>query len=275
MQNIGALCSRRRVISVKAPKQFGMLFSFMLLVSVPVHAAEPETSDGGADALIKSLVLATLPREYENTKRWGSTKRQWDGLHVSFDGLRLDTKRRWKNVNHGTWTRYKAILVDPDRQLGIQTNHLRQVANQRVAFDLNIDAKLDLVGRLSEWRHGVQLYSFSAEADATVRLSITCEVGLKFDSTRFPPDVYLAPSATAAKLELHEFHLHAISDLHGPLVREFGEELHDILQDEISERQGKLVEKINRSLDKHSGKLRISLHDLTTGSWSAVVPAMP
>jgi hypothetical protein len=224
----------------------------------------PAEEVSGTDALIRSLLLATLPREYANTKKWNKTKPRWDGLHVSLDGLQIKTKRRWKEVNHGTWTRYNATLIDPEHQLAIRSENLRQTIDGRVAFDLTVDAKLFLTGRLSEWRMGVQLYSLSAEADATVRLTMTCEAGLKFDSAKFPPDVAIAPKVTSAQLDLLVFNLHSISDADGPLVRKLGDGLHDVLQEELDERRTKLVEKINRAIDKHSGKLRLSVHDLTT-----------
>ena len=248
-----------------------ILCNAILTVPVMAQVEEPASASGGEDALIRSLVLATLPRDYENTKHWGETKPRWDGLHVSFDGLRIKTKRRWKDVNHGTWTRYKATLIDPEHQLVIQSDHLRQTAEQHVAFDVTVDAKLALSGRLSEWQLGVQLYSFSAEADATVRLSMTCEAKLAFDTAKFPPDVLFVPRVTAAQLDLREFNLHRISEADGPLVRSLGDGLQDILQDEIHERRSKLIEKINRTLEKQSGKLRLSLHDLTVGGWSKVV----
>ena len=241
-------------------------------------AADPEPSNGGgADALIRSLVLATLPREYENTKHWGQTKPRWDGLHVSLDGLRIKTKRKWQEVNHGTWTRYKATLVDPERQLQIHSGNMRQTEDQRVAFDLTVDAQLALSGRLSEWQLGVQLYSFSAEADATVRLTLTCETKLVFDTARFPPDVLLVPRVTNAELDLREFHLHRISEADGPLVRKLSHGLQDVLQDEINDRRQQLVDKINRTISKHSGKLRLSLHDLPLTGWAKTVsqPANP
>jgi hypothetical protein len=241
-----------------------------------LQATEPPS---GTDALIRSLLLTSLPREYENSKHWGQTKPRWDGLHISLDGLRLDTKRRWKEVNHGTWTRYQATLVDPERTLFIQSTNLRPVADRRVAFDVIVDAQLFVTGRLSEWVHGVQLYSFSAEADATVRLVMQCEVGLEFLATHFPPEVRLVPRVTAADLELRQFELRSISDAHGPLVRKLGDGLHDILQDEIRERREKLVSKINRAIAKPGRELRLSLHDfLSEGSgllFSGQPPVVP
>jgi hypothetical protein len=239
-----------------------VLVSFASSVPVAAQEASPEAS-GGADALVRSILLATLPREYENTKHWGQTQRRWDGLHVSFDGLRIKTKRRWKDVNHGTWTRYKATLIDPEHQLTIRSNGLRSTDQQRAAFDVTVHARMQLTGRLSEWVQGVQLYSFSAEADATVRLAMTCEAGLKFDTTKFPPDVLIEPRVTAAQLDLLQFNLHRISDADGPLVRKLGDELQGVLQDEINDRRSQLVVKINRAIAKRDDSLRLPLPDLS------------
>ena len=230
------------------------------------------TGPSGTDALIRSILLGNLPREYENAKNWGQTKRRWDGLHVSLDGLRVDTKRRWKEVNHGTWTRYRAWLIDPENSLQIHLTEARRAENQAAVFDLIVDARIGATGRLSEWNRGIQLYSFSADADGKVRLHVSCEMGLRLDATKLPPDVLLAPKVTNAKLDLLEFRLHRISDADGPLVREFGEELHDELNREIQDQRVKLVEKLNRALEKNRDHMRLSVRDLVAGGWEKLLP---
>jgi hypothetical protein len=229
-------------------------------------------SQSGTDALVRSLLIQNLPREYENSKNWGQTKRRWNGVDVSLDGLRLDTKRRWKDVNHGTWSRYRAWLIDPEHSLQIRFTDARQTANQATQVDLIIDAQIGATGRLSEWNRGVQLYSFSADADAQVRLQVSCEMGLKFDATKLPPDVLLAPKVIDAKLELLAFRLNRISQADGPLVRELGERLHGDLNREIEERRTKLVEKLNRAIEKNRDHLRLSVHDLVSSGWERFLP---
>jgi len=236
------------------------------VVDVAAEASATETSTTtkatGAHRLLRTLVLENVPPTYENTKRWGGTKRVWDGLHISLDGLRLKTKRRWKEANHGTWKRYRAWLIDPEEEFEIQIENMAATPEGKTAFDVVIDARLGAWGRLSEYALDVQLLSISAEADARVRMRATCEMSLRLDVTRFPPDVILEPKVVRADLKLVDFHLVRISDLDGPLVREFGEELHDVLQDEIADRQVKLVEKMNRQLKKHEDDLRLSVADL-------------
>ena len=230
----------------------------------------PDTS--GTDALVRSILLQNLPREYENSKEWGQTKRRWNGLDVSLDGLRIDTKRRWKEVNHGTWTRYRAWLIDPENSLQIHLNSAYRSANQPAAFDLIVDARIGATGRLSEWNRGLQLYSFSADAEGKIRLQVSCEMALQFDTTRVPPDLLLAPKVTDAKLDLLEFRLHRISEADGPVVHKLGDSLQDELNREIQERRTKLVEKLNRAIDKNRDHLRLSVHDLVASGWGKMLP---
>jgi len=233
----------------------------------------PPAAPAGAQRLLRTLVLEHIPPEYENTKRWGGTKRVWDGLHVSLDGLRLKTKRRWKEANHGTWKRYRAWLIDPEQEFQIEVQNMAAGADGKTTLDVVIDARLGVWGRLSEYALDVQLLSISAEAEAKVRMTVSCEVSLRLDVAKFPPDVILEPHVVGARLHLIDFDLVRISDANGPLVREFGEELHDVLQDEITHRQAKLVDKINRQLDKHEDDLRLSLSDLAASGLKQLRPS--
>jgi hypothetical protein len=257
------------VSTAQPPLQLiGPLESSTTLLPVPANPLSPS----GTDALVQTILLQNLPREYENAKKWGMTKRRWNGVDVSFDGLRLDTKRRWKEVNHGTWTRYRASLIDPEHSLKIHLSEARPAENQSAMFDVIVDAQVNATGRLSEWNRGVQLYSFSADADAQIRLQMSCEMTLQFDATKLPPDVILSPKVTDAKLELLAFRLNRISDADGPLVRKFGEELHNDINREIAEQRPKLVEKINRSIGKNREHLRLSVSDLIAGGWEKMLP---
>lgn len=216
----------------------------------------------GLSELIQDLAIAHLPHNYENTKHWGRTTEIWDGLRISRDGLRIKTKRRKKQANHGTWKRYNAWLVDPDHHLKIVLRDLQPQREGPVTFDLVIDAKLGAFGRLSEWRYDVQLYSFGANAEATVRLTLDCELGFAWKFTHFPPDLMLAPIVHDAQLELRDFRLIRVSDLSGPLIKKLGRSLHDDLQREVDAREGKLVRRINEQISKEQDRLRFSMYEI-------------
>lgn len=222
---------------------------------------------GSARELLRQLVIDAVPQRYENNKRWGQTKAVWDGVDVSFYRLRLKTKRKWREANHGTWKRYEARLIDPQRTFDVRVDNIRPTESDRIAFDIHVDARLGTFGRLSEWQRGVQLYSFGVDADATVRLAMTCEARLRLDFKHLVPDVVVEPEITAANLQLVDFDLKRISDLRGPGVRELGDSLRGVLQDEIDKRSPKLVAQANRQIEKKRDKLRLSVSDLAKDGW--------
>ena len=66
-----------------------------------------------ATQFVKGMVLLLLPQTYTDDDDWGRQKKIQSGLNVDLDGLKVKTSRRWKDVNHGTWQRVDATLVDP------------------------------------------------------------------------------------------------------------------------------------------------------------------
>src|SRR5688572_26507402 len=70
-----------------------------------------------------------LPLDYEDTRHWGKTKRVWDGLHVRREGLEIKTHRRWKDANHGTWTKYSVRAIDPQEKLQVTVANIRRLEN--------------------------------------------------------------------------------------------------------------------------------------------------
>jgi len=211
--------------------------------------------------LLTRIALANIPHTYEDEKEWGKTKEVWAGVKVWRDGFRIKTKRRKKEVNHGTWTRYQIRLADPERQFHVRLENVRKVTEGRIEFDAWLDAALKVSGRVSQWELGVQLISVSMEADARVRLRVRSNVGMELDPTKLPPDVGLAPIVTDAELQIVDFRLRRLSDLRGPLVKALSHRVREVLEDQIAKRRPALVKKINRQIDKNRDDLRLSLPD--------------
>jgi hypothetical protein len=219
------------------------------------------------DDLVTRIVLDNLPHEIVQDKDWGQTRQIWDGVHMRWEGSRLDTRRRWKTVNHGTWKRYEVRLIDPGQRFQVQVNTPRALEDGRVGIEAQVDAALDVFGRVAQWERGVQLFSMSAQATAVVRLRIDCSVAMKLDPSRFPPDVRFEPQVTSADLRLIEFRLNRISRAGGPLVRELSSAVRDFLDSKIADRRHQMVDRVNRQLDKHQDRLRLSVHDLLASQW--------
>jgi hypothetical protein len=210
--------------------------------------------------LVTAIVREQLPDKYEKSKNWGQTKRVWAGVKLERDGLRLETHRRYREVNDGPWQKYRIDLIQPEKHFHIELANIRQAEN-KVFCDVAVDAKLHAFGRHSQWERGVQLFSLSADATARVRLKAAVEVTTRIDATKIPPDLLLAPRVTSADLAILDFRLERVSDLSGPLVKSLSSTVREVLEDKLAEKREKLVEKMNKSLAKRQEKFRVSVAD--------------
>jgi hypothetical protein len=241
-------------------------------VAQPDAPAEAIEEDAAA-RLITTLVREFLPQQYENVRDWGGTKRVLDGWHIHRDGLQIKTKRRWKQANHGTWKMYRASLLNPDEHFHLTVGNIRRLESGSVAFDLYVDAWLSVMGRWSEWNRDVQLFSFSAEGVARVRLAMECEAAMRLDPTKLPPDLVLTPKVHAAELRLAEFRLDRISKVDGSLAEEIGRGIRDALAEKLADDGPKLAEKLNRQIAKNQDKLRLSFQDAVRSQWGKWIDA--
>lgn len=208
---------------------------------------------------VRWLCLMNLPPNVEDTRRWGKQRRVWDGVDVKLDGLRLDTKRRWKMANDGTWSRYLIEFVDPAKELQVDVKSFEvEPDGRKFKTSVWVVAPLKLFGRVNQFARDVQLISVSAKADAVVRMKVACEVEIKLLPVSFPPDVEFRPRVMDASIELLEFRVHEISQIHGEAAEWIGDGIREVLDRNLSEYGDKLVMKMNQSISKQQSKLRIS-----------------
>lgn len=207
------------------------------------------------------LIEDAIPAHYDKQKDWGKTKNITVGLDA--DGGKLH--RRKKPVNHGVWKHYQAWLVDPDQNLSVSLDNLRTLDGGRVGFTLVLSAKLDLWARAKIYQYGVHVIALEATGQTAFDLALDCEVGVQLKTNDGKSRVAIDPSVMDARLTLREFRLDRISDAHGPLVAELGEEVKKLVEAEL---QGpKLTAKLNRAIDKKRDRLEFSLTGLVNSSW--------
>ncbi len=228
--------------------------------------AEPFTPSAEFQDWMCGLVRAELPDHYEKKKNWGHQARALDGLSIQFDDGRLKTHRKYKQANDGSWQMYRVDLVDPEEKFDIRVANLRTLEDGRVGMQITAVASVKASGRQALWEKGVQIYSISAEADARVRLTAETAVATQLDPTKLPPDVYLKPEVTAAKVEILEFKLRRISDLDGPLIRTEPDGTAGARR-EAGRGQQEVVAKLNKAIDKQEKKLKLSAADLVKFNW--------
>jgi hypothetical protein len=211
-------------------------------------------------------VLAEVPREYENTKKWGGTKRIVSGLDWELDGLKVETRRQYREANHGSWSRYRLALRDTE-QFQTRLENLCDRGDNTASCDLVVQGNVDCFGRIAEWRRGVQLISLSAEGTARVTFQAHVETHFGLDLRGLPPDIVISPRVTTAELKVDDLRLTRVGQADGPLVRELSDVVERGLDDYLAEYRTKLVEKLNQQIEKKRDHLRIPLSQLTSSPW--------
>jgi hypothetical protein len=222
---------------------------------------------------ITKLVRDQLPDNYEKRKNWGHQAKSFDGVSIQLDDGRLKTHRKFADKNDGQWQMYRVKLREPDEQFDIKIANIKKLDGGKVGMEITAVAALEVFGRQSQWEHGIQVYSISAEADARVRLWARVEIATHMDFTRFPPDVSLDPEVTAAKFAIPDFRLRRIGDFSGPVVRSLSHTTREALEEKLADDNAKLVAKLNKSIDKQEKKLRLSLADIASSKFSGLLDA--
>ena len=223
-----------------------------------VSKALPRDGQKELNQLMTRMALKHIPHQFTEDKDWGKTDRRWDGVKVRREGLKIKTKRKWKEVNHGTWKKYSVQLRNPETEFQIELKNLREVSEGTAGFDLHFIAHLDIQARQSKWVKGVQLYSLSANGHARVRLVINMEMNMKLDFANLPPDFVLSPKATGADLIVDEFRIDRVGKVGGEIAQQVTRFARQKLDEKIVEKKKKLLDKINREIQENSDKLRLS-----------------
>lgn len=231
------------------------------------EALDSFTPTGESQALITDIVRDNIPHEYEKSKHWGNTKEVFAGWKVEREGLKIETRRRWKQVNDGTWQRYKISLIEPDKNFDVYVEKIQSLGNNQVAMTILVTAKLEAVGRSTHYESGVQMYSIGAEIDIDVRLRADVVLTLGLLPATFPPMITVKPEIKSADLELTRFKIRKVGALEGPVIRSLSSTVREIVEDKLADNRQNLIDKLNKSIVKKQDKLRFSLQDFLKTKW--------
>ena len=238
---------------------------------VSATASQPEPSAEDTQHLnefLTSLALEHMPHEFADDKDWGRQDERWDGVDIRRDGLKLRTHRKKKKVNHGTWQKYSASLIDPEHQFRIRIENATVLDDGSSKFDIACRARLKLDGRQSKWLKGVQLYSVGVDGHATVRLTTSVRLKTTLDFSHFPPDVIINPLITDAQIDIEDFRLDHVGKAGGEIAQQISRRVRKKLEQKAAEKEVNLVAKLNKKIDDNREKLRLSMHDSLVKQWS-------
>ena len=208
-----------------------------------------------------------LPHEYDGKKDWEKTKKVWAGVRLRRDGLRISTKRRWRELRHGRQTRYRVSFPGgPDSRPPVDAT-VRSVTLSAESeaekpswvIDCELATPLDFAARVERWNLGVQLYSVEISGHMKIRLSLRGRLSSYPDYSVLPPAIVIDPVVDSAELHLDEVNVDRVSKIGGEVAETWGEIAEKIVEEIFLEDiNGKLHAKLNKAIDKKRDRLRFS-----------------
>ena len=105
------------------------------------------------------------------------------------------------------------------------------------------------------------MISLSVNADATCKMTMSGTVQFQLNPLKLPPDVIIKPHVDRAVVELSYFRVRRISQIGGDFAKALGEGAQGVIDKKIEETNEKLVQKINKQIDKQQSKMVFSLQN--------------
>lgn len=255
---------KRAMADSRRAKRMRLIPSILLGLALALAATNldvaaqtaPASSAVSADKtaqIVAQMIADAIPREYDRKKDWGRTKGVTTGLRSSGNFFKFDIHRTKSTVNDGVWKHYRATMIEPEKNLLVRIEKLRSLEAGKIAFTLFTTTKLRGWGRAKVYEHGVHLIALEAEADAKVSLRLDCEIALEMAPAAFLTGIAVRPQVTVARMSLDEFKLTRVSNVSGPIVRELGDGIKGLIEDELN--GPKLAAKLNRLIEKRRARL--------------------
>jgi hypothetical protein len=221
---------------------------------------------------LASIGLRHVPQKFDGKKHWGDTKKIWAGVDVDLEDGKLKTHRRYRDVEHGRWMHYEVSLPE----LGLVLDKsvwINRATNSEFADDgpvphkrgcLRIDATVITPAtyqvRIQRWNYGVRMSSVTVTGRLNLRLDTLADVRIDPDYSEVPPAIQITPRILSAKISIDQFEVERVSRIGGDVAELWGDIVKELFLERLVDAQNdKLVEKLNRGIDKNRDDLRVSM----------------
>ncbi|MFG0261782.1 MAG: hypothetical protein ACF788_05265 [Novipirellula sp. JB048] len=210
---------------------------------------------------LATRAMQAVPDVYHGEQNWGDRKRVWAGIRAKWNGGKLKTHRRFKEVNHGRWIRYELKLPDRDSahaaSTAIESANLNDDDRWRIGS--STESNMHFTAKVEHWNYGVKLYSVTVVGQMRVQLRLTSTIGMSLDYTEIPPAVVAEPAVEDAELTLASFEIDRVSKIGGDAAEAWGEVMQEVIVKRFIEKQNdRIVASLNRAIAKHRDELRFS-----------------
>ena len=216
---------------------------------------------------LASFALERMPRTIDGDKNWGDTTRVWAGVKVRFDDGKLKTKRRYRKLKHGRWTRYQIELPDVDARHGVSAKihnvefqQRNKTGMPRWQVESTVVAPMKFEARVQRWNLGLKLFSVTIEGRMRLRMKSSALIGMDTDYREIPPALVFDPHIQKARINMETFEVERVSHVGGDLAEGWGEVVQEvILETYIKQLNKRLSAKLNKAIAKERDDLKISI----------------
>jgi hypothetical protein len=207
--------------------------------------------------LLKSALPAPLVAKDYN---WGHQMEVWNGVDWEKDGLLLKPHKQKKFKNEGVWRRIRVEAVDPDKDLTLVVNNVRQPEKGKVTFDMVVALPTRINFEQQVWVRGTRLYSGETRARARPILALKCESTTRVEkSGGFLPNVVFRMRVLDAKLGYDQFQVDHTAGVGGDAAKIIGDGLHDTLKLLVPSLEKDLKEKAQKAILKAGDTKEVKL----------------
>ncbi|MGI9470615.1 MAG: hypothetical protein ACR2NZ_03715 [Rubripirellula sp.] len=211
---------------------------------------------------LASKAMKQLPPTIDGDKNWGDTKKVWAGVKLRRDGFKLKTNRRWRELEQGRWIKYEVTMPGKPPEVTIRNVFPKvdgETGDRRWLIQSSVVAPMKFTARIQRWNLGVKLFSMTITGEIQMRLASATSVGFYADYAQIPPGLIIDPKVEHAQLVMERFEVDRVSNIGGDVAEGWGEVMQELLVERlVSKQNDRIVEKLNRAIEKERDDLRIS-----------------
>jgi len=233
-------------------------------MSILAHAGDAPTKPATLDlteisALLQKVVSEQIPRkEIEDASGWGQTTTALPRLALPrLQRTRVIVAGR-EELPQGLWKRSRISIADPQKDVVTRATDFKVIEGGNYRITVNSDVKMHIDTDLQFWQRGLLLLDTTAHSDAKIKAVVECDLVMKVDTSKFPPDVKIEPKISQLTLDLADYRLNQV----GPVSREgiaqiVDIDFNDVIRSSIKSKEPELKEKANEAVIRavREGKL--------------------
>jgi hypothetical protein len=253
-----------------------MLMRLLLITSLGIllrgtnvaPADEMPAHEQHLSELVQAVVLAAVPKDFEDDRHWDRRRDVFAGVRVRSRGLKLRISKRTESVRHGLWRRHTITLVDPERTLKIRISDFEPQGSGSWTFTVTADVKVNVDARFEHWNLGVKLLNGSVNADTVLRMMAACALSIDVENDpEMGQIVVFAPEVKTVDLYLRNLDVHKFGQLRGDAATDVFDGMEDVVEDLLQTQEDSIRGRARNEISRRKEEMRMPLASLLTSPW--------